>query len=407
MDKLKKYARLLIETGLNIAPKQRVLISSPVDCAPFARMCADCAYDAGAAEVTMLWRDDYLTRQKYLRGADEIFDECPEWFSLLYNSSAQKGVSFLSISANDPESLKGVDPERLKRTQRANGEAIAPFRKLQASNGFAWCIGALPVPSWAKKVFPDCGEQEAMDKLLDAILTAVRITDDNDPVKAWEEHLDNLTAKRAVLNGHNFKSLHYKNSLGTDLVVELPERHVWQGGGDRGVDGRMFIANMPTEETFTLPHKNGVNGVVCSSMPLVLNGNIVNKFKLTFESGKCVDACAEQGEEFLKAALALDEGASRLGEVALVQYDSPISNSGILFYNTLFDENASCHFALGSAYPCFEDAENMSEEQLAAAGANESITHIDFMVGTSDLSIVGTTHDGREIPVFINGNFAF
>jgi aminopeptidase len=227
-------------------------------------------------------------------------------------------------------------------------------------------------------------------------------------VAAWEDHKARLKTSMDFLNARNFKYLHYKNSIGTDLMIELPENHIWLGGSDFTPEGHEFIANMPTEEVFTLPKKDGVNGTVVSSMPLNFNGNLIENFSFTFKDGRIVDFKAEKGSEVLKSIIDNDEGAHYLGEVALVPYDSPISQLGILFYNTLFDENASCHLAIGNAYPvCLKNGENMKEDELKNAGSNVSIAHVDFMIGTRDLSITGVTSSGEEIPVFINGNFAF
>ena len=245
-----------------------------------------------------------------------------------------------------------------------------------------------------------------MERLWDAILSAVRITGDGRAVEKWQEHIATLGHRLEKMNAFNFKSLHYTNSLGTDLTVELPEGHVWEAGNDVTLSGQAFIANIPTEELFTAPLKTGVNGVVYSSMPLVHSGNIIDGFRFTVKEGKIVEAHAKQGEETIRGAIAVDEGASYFGEVALVPYDSPISNQKILFYNTLFDENASCHIAFGEAYPCLKDGHGMSKDELKKRGLNDSITHVDFMIGTADLAITGVTYDGKEIPVFIDGNFA-
>ena len=248
---------------------------------------------------------------------------------------------------------------------------------------------------------------EAMERLWEAIFKTVRIQGDGSAVYAWRRHLETLARRKDLLNRYHFKYLHYTNSLGTDLTIQLPEDHLWAAGNSVMKNGVEFVANMPTEEIFTAPLKTGINGVVYAAMPLVNDGNIIDKFHFVIRDGKIVEAHAEKGEEFLKAAISVDEGASYFGEVALVPYDSPISNQKILFYNTLFDENASCHLAFGEAYPeCIEGGESMTREEVQAHGLNYSMTHVDFMVGTADLSIVGTTHDGREVPVFVNGNFA-
>ncbi|MDO4812068.1 MAG: aminopeptidase [Eubacteriales bacterium] len=406
-QKLREYAKLLIEVGLSVRKGQTLVIACPVECAYFARMCASAAYDAGAREVVMNWKDDDLSREKYLRASDEVFDTVPEWQKHFYNDYAVSDMAYLAISATDPETLKGVDPDRMTRAQRASAAAIDVFQRQQMQNGFPWCIASIPIPSWAKKVFPELSGDDAMAKLWDAIFQTVRISGDGKAVERWQEHLATLEKRKDVLNQLHFKSLHYSNSLGTDLTIELPETHLWSTGGSVSTKGQPFIANMPTEEIFTAPLKTGINGVVYAAMPLVDNGNIIDGFHFVMKDGKIMEAHAEKGEEFLKAAISVDEGASYFGEVALVPYDSPISNQKILFYNTLFDENASCHIAFGEAYPeCIENGAQMEREELQEKGLNYSITHVDFMVGTADLSIVGTTHDGREVPVFVNGNFA-
>lgn len=405
-EKLQEYAQLLVRVGLNIQQGQTLVISSPVECAYFARLCAAEAYAAGCKEVVMNWHDDALGRMKYLYADDAVFDDVPLWRRHFFNDYAQEGAAYLAISASDPENLKGVDGSRIIRAQQASGKALKEFDRLQMCGGFPWCIASIPIPSWAKTVFPGDGEERAMERLWDAIFRAVRISGDGKAVEKWQAHLKTLHARMEKLNALKFKSLHYTNALGTDLTVELPEGHIWEAGNDVTLSGQEYIANIPTEELFTSPLKTGVNGVVYASLPLVHDGNIIDGFRFVVKGGKIVEARARQGEETLRAAISVDEGAGYFGEVALVPYDSPISNQKILFYNTLFDENAACHIALGEAYPCLEGGQQMTKDELKARGLNDSITHVDFMVGTPDLRIVGTTHDGREIPVFENGNFA-
>ena len=405
-EKLREYARLLVQVGLNPYPGQRMVISSPVECAHFARLCAQEAYNAGCKEVVMNWTDDAMTRMKYLQAAGEVFDAVPLWRRHFFNDHAREGAAYLAISATDPENLKGVDTQRIVRAQQASGKALKEFDRLQMCGGFPWCIASIPIPSWAARVFPDKGEAEAVSALWDAIFRAVRVTGDGRAVERWQEHLETLERRLEKLNALGLKSLHYTNSLGTDLTVELPEGHIWESGGDRTLAGRPYIANIPTEEIFTSPLKTGVNGVVYASLPLAHDGCVIEGFHFVVKEGKIVEAHARKGEEALRAAISVDEGAGYFGEVALVPYDSPISNQKILFYNTLFDENAACHIAFGEAYPCLKGCQQMSKEELKERGLNDSITHVDFMIGTKDLSIVGTTHDGREIPVFVDGNFA-
>ena len=404
-EKLREYARLLVEIGVNIQKGQNLVLSAPVECASFARMCAAAAYAAGCREVIMSWGDDFLAREKYLHAADEVFDTVPRWRQSFFNDYAEEGAAYLAISASDPENLKGVDGDRIIRAQKASGEALKPFYRLQMANGFPWCIASIPIPSWAEKVFPGC--PNAVDRLWEAIFAAVRITGDGKAVDRWHDHLAMLERRKNALNRLRLTSLHYHNSLGTDLTIRLPERHLWASGGGVARSGQPFIANIPTEEIFTAPLKTGVDGVVYASLPLCHDGNVIDGFHFVVREGRIVEARAKIGEETLLAAISVDEGASYFGEVALVPYDSPISNQGILFYNTLFDENASCHLAFGEAYnECLEGGEAMDKEDLKALGLNDSLTHVDFMVGTADLSITGRTAGGREIPVFRDGNFA-
>jgi len=274
------------------------------------------------------------------------------------------------------------------------------------SNKNTWCVVSIPTAAWSKKVFPHLSVEDSIEKLWNVIFKTVRVDTEN-PIVSWEEHKANLKRRMDILNSLALKSLHYQNSLGTDLNIELPENHIWLGGSEFTPEGIEFIANMPTEEVFTLPKKTGVNGKVVSSMPLNYNGNLIENFSMTFKAGKIVDFGAEKGYETLKAIIETDEGSHFLGEVALVPYDSPISNSKILFYNTLFDENASCHLALGKAYPvCMKNSEKITHDEFSVLGINESLVHVDFMIGTSDLKILGMTSDGKEIPIFRNGNFA-
>ena len=380
-EKLREYAKLLIEVGLNVQKGQTLVISCPVDCAFFARLCASAAYDVGCREVVMRWSDDYLSRERFLRADDSVFDSLPLGQKEFLNGYAAEGAAYLSISARDPEVLRGVDPDRITRANRCDDE-VSAFYDAMMANVNPWCVASVPIPSWAKKVFPELPEQEAMDKLWDAIFTSVRISGKGDAVARWHEHVALLKSRIAKLNDLHFTSLYYQNSLGTSLNIKLPETHVWAGGDNTSRAGFPFVANMPTEEVFTAPLRDGIDGVVYAALPLVHNGNIIENFHFVIKDGKIVEAHAEKGEDILKAAIAEDEGASYFGEVALVPYDSPISNQKILFYNTLFDENAACHLAFGEAYPeCVKGGEAMSKEELKAAGLNDSNTHVDFMVG--------------------------
>ena len=404
--KLRKYAELLVKTGINLKKDQILVVRSPIECAEFAREIVDIGFEAGAKDVVINWSDEVYSRIRYLKGPEALFETFPSWQKEFYLSYVRQDAAFLTISASDPENFKDVDPVRIQKFSRAFSAEVSEYRDRLMNNENVWCVASVPTPAWAKKVFPDVTEAEAMEKLWEAIYEAVRVNEP-DPVASWNAHKLNLKRQMDLLNELNFKSLHYTNSLGTDLVIELPEGHLWLGGSDLTPDGHEFIANMPTEEVFTAPKRDGVNGRVVSSMPLNFNGSLIDGFELTFKDGKVVDYSAKIGYEQLKRLLETDEGASYLGEVALVQYDSPISNMGILFYNTLFDENASCHLALGKAYPVsIKGGDQMDQATLLANGINDSITHEDFMVGTKDLSIVGVKANGEKVQVFKDGNFA-
>ena len=406
--KLNEYARLLVEVGLNVQPGQTPSIESSVEYAPFTRMCVSACYDCGARNVVVNYSDDAITRESFLRADAAVFREYPSYLKARFDWLLEQGSPRLSIVGSDPELLKGVDPDRIQARRKASGPPTRPYFDALTANKFQWCVGSYPTQAWAEKVFPDKKGEAAMDALWEAIFSVCRITGDGKGVERWKEHVA-ATARRAkLLNDYNFASLHYANSLGTDLTIRLPENHVWAGGSDFTPAGTEFVANIPTEEIFTAPRRDGVNGRVYAAMPLALDGNLVKDFYLDFKGGRIVNVHAGQGGEFLTRAIDTDEGSHYLGEVALVPYDSPIRNTGLLFYETLFDENASCHLAFGEAYPsCVKGGEDMDEETQKAAGLNRSDTHVDFMVGTRDLSITGATHDGKEIPVFVEGNFAF
>lgn len=404
-----QYAELVINVGVNVQKGQPVVINCPVDRADFARLLTKAAYKNGAKEVIVDWRDDFCSRESWLCAADEVFNGMHSWESEKLNTLAKEGAAYISIAASDPENLKGVDPERMSRYFTAANKELETFQKLEMTNGFPWCVVSVPVVSWATKVFPGIPEDEAMEKLWEAIFKMVRISENGNAVEAWKEHSKNLRHRCEVLNTMDLKEVHYKNALGTDLRVELPENCSWLGGSETCKSGVEFVANMPTEEVFSAPKRTGVNGVLYASRPLVLKGNVVEDIRFEFKDGKIISAKASKGEDVLIKTLDEDENNRYLGEIALVPYASPISESKITFFNTLFDENASCHFAFGEAYASsVKNGENMTEEELLDAGINaKAIDHVDFMVGTPDLSIEGITRSGEKVTVFENGNFVF
>jgi len=402
-----KYARLIVKTGINIQPDQILVITSPIECASFARLAAQAAYQEGARDVVMNWNDELFSRLRFLHAPEAVFETFPQWQKDFYLFYMQQGAAFLTIDASDPEILRGVNQDRVAKAQRVRNFALQTFRESLMCNRNAWSVVSIPTESWANKVFPGLPDGKAVEKLWAAILQAVRV-DADDPVAAWESHKKVLKERLDFLNSHKFQFLHFKNSHGTDLHVELPEQHIWLGGSEHTSSGVEFIANMPTEEVFTLPKKTGVNGTVTSSRPLSYNGNLIEKISFKFDNGKIIKVDAGKDTEIIKRLIETDAGASFLGEIALVPQKSPISESGIVFLNTLFDENASCHLALGKAYPvCIQGSEDMGKEELDPIGVNDSLVHVDFMIGSEDMEIMGTTASGREIPVFAKGNFVF
>ncbi|MEW9668649.1 aminopeptidase [Ammoniphilus sp. 3BR4] len=402
---LDRYAQLAVKVGVNIQPGQTLVITAPLASVDFVRKITRKAYESGAKNVHTEWTDDELTRIKYDLAPQEAFQEYPQWRAKGFEEMAANNAAFLSIVASNPDLLKGVDPERITAANKATGEAMAKFRSYAMSDKVSWTVIAVPSPAWAAKVFPDLPEQEQMEALWQAIFETTRVTQE-DPVKAWQDHNDLLNQKAEYLNNRRYRFLHYE-APGTKLSLELPAGHIWVGAGSLNEKGTPFMANMPTEEVFTTPLKQGVNGTVRSTKPLSYSGNLIENFSLTFEKGRIVDFSAEKGYEVLKRLVETDEGSHYLGEVALVPHESPISRTNLIFYNTLFDENASNHLAIGNSYAfCLEGGKNMSKEELEAQGLNSSITHVDFMVGSDQMNIDGETADGTREPIFRNGNWA-
>lgn len=405
-DFLQKYAELIVKMGVNIQANQILVLRAPIESAEFVRMITEIAYKNGARDVIVKWADELSTKIRFQNADNEVFDEFPEYEKDFYLTLVRKGAAFLSISASDPDLMKDVETSKIVRTQKAANSQLTEYIDRLMNNVNVWCVASIPTAGWAKKVFPDVSPAEAIEKLWEAIFKAVR-ADREDPVVAWENHDEKLKDYKKLLNDYNFDKLIIKNELGTNVEVELPEGHIWYGGSDDSSEGTRFFPNMPTEEIFSMPKKTGVNGKVVSALPLNLHGSLVEDFTLTFKDGRIVEFDAKEGYEQLKALIETDEGSHYLGEVALVPYDSPISNSKILFFNTLFDENASCHLAIGKAYPiCIENGDKLTKEEMQEKGVNDSLTHVDFMFGTSDLTIDGVTKDGKVVQVFKNGNYA-
>jgi len=406
-ESLEKYAELAVKVGVNVQQGQTLVVNTSIEAAEFVRLVVKKAYEAGAKNVVVNWSDDAVSRIKYDLAPDESFTEYPKWRAQETIELAENGAAFMGIVSASPDQLKGVKSERIANFQKAAGKALEKYRQYTQSDKVSWTVIAAPSKAWAQKVFPQAPTAEESVKLLwDAIFKATRV-DSEDPVQAWKDHDKKLHKIVDYLNEKRYKKLHY-TAPGTDLTVGLPEGHLWVGAGSINEKGHEFMANMPTEEVFTVPQKDAVDGYVSSTKPLSYGGNIIDEFTITFENGRIVDVKAKEGEEILKQLVETDEGSHYLGEMALVPHNSPISESNILFFNTLFDENASNHFAIGSAYAfCVEGGKKMSREELEKHGLNQSITHVDFMVGSAKMNIDGIKEDGSTEPIFRNGDWAF
>ncbi|WP_079477879.1 aminopeptidase [Halobacillus salinus] len=402
---LEKYAELALVKGVNIQKGQGLIINAPIEAADLVRTISAKAYGKGAKNVHVEWGDEVLSFLKMKNAPESVLENFPKWKAEGLEEMVEDGYSLLTVYGPNPDLLKDVDSERIAKATKANGEALKKYREYLMNDKTTWSIVAYPQQVWAQKVFPEASAEEAQAKLWDQIASITRI-DQEDPLKAWDEHNETLRQAREYLNQKQYKKLHYK-APGTDLSIELVQNHIWHGGSTTSQQGTEFNPNMPTEEVFTMPHKYGVQGKVTSTKPLAYGGNLIENFTLTFENGKVVDYSAEAGEETLKHLLESDDGAKRLGEVALVPNESPISQSGNIFFNTLYDENASCHLALGKAYPTnIEGGSSLSEDQMDTQGVNDSLVHEDFMMGSAELDIDGETTDGEFEPIFRKGSWA-
>ena len=408
MTLLKKYADLAVKTGINVQKGQTLMINVAAEHYEFARLLTQSAYEAGAGKVVIKWSDDHITKMGYQNRSLESLTTIPSWLIEEYDDLMEENFARLSIYAPSPGLMADVDGDKIAAASKATGEAMKKLRAYSMSNQGQWSIVALPSKEWVAVIYPDLDPQEGYDKLLEAILFACRINEEDDPVALWADHNAKLANQNKVLNDYNFESFHFSNKLGTDIRVGLVKDHVWAGGAEHSAKGVLFNPNIPTEESFTMPDKNRVEGKVYSTKPLNYHGKLIDELWLKFKDGKVIDFDAKQEKETLENLLNTDEGSRRIGEIALISHDSPISNLDILFYNTLFDENASCHMALGAAYPMnIKNGTNMDRETLNSLGSNDSLNHEDFMFGSEDMSIVGKTYDGQEIVIFKDGNFVF
>lgn len=404
-ESLEKYAQLIVEVGVNVQDSHTVVLQINVDQAPLARLITKKAYELGAAEVIVQWTDDVVQREFLTHASEDRLTVVPQHKIDQTDDWITKGASRISVVSSDPGSLADVDSERVATYQLASGKAMHKLRVATQANKVSWTVVAAAGTEWAKKVFPELSDSDAQDALWNQIFKTTRIYTD-DPVAAWKKHDETLQTKADELNQEQFDSLHY-TAPGTDLIIGLPHHHLWEGAGSFNARGEKFMANMPTEEVFTAPDNRRINGYISSTKPLSYAGTIISGMKFTFKDGKVTDFSAEQGEEVLAKLLDTDKGVKSLGEVALVPDPSPISQSGITFFNTLFDENASNHLALGSAYAFnLQGGTEMSEEELIEAGLNRSQAHVDFMVGSNQMNIDGVRLDGTTVPIFRNGDWA-
>lgn len=401
---LEEYARLLVYSGLNVKKGQVVVVRGPVEAVSLIRKVVKKAYEAGASNVLVKYNDEIVSHERYKYAPDSVFENVYAHDASFLNDTAAQKACYLTLVGDDPDLMSDIDPKRVSTYSKNFRTQTKYWRKQLDFMECQWCIGAVATPAWAKKVYPDYSEKEAIEKLWHSIFEMTRVYGDS--VENWGNHKKSFEKKVKLLNDMKVKSFHYTNSLGTDLVVEMPKDYVFAGGGSLLNDGTYYFPNMPTEEVFSCPKRNGVNGKLVASLPLCHNGAMIEDFYFEFKEGKVVNFDAKKGKEVLQSILDTDEGSMYLGEIAFVPYGSPISLLHTIFYETLIDENASCHFALGTSYAeCIEGGLEMSEEELLAHDANQSFTHVDFMVGTTDLSIVATCEDGSEIPVFENGKY--
>jgi aminopeptidase len=410
-QRLRAYAELTVRVGLNLQPHQRLLIIGPlanggasIEAAPLVRHITAAAYAAGAQLVETLWGDEALLAARFANAPRDSFDEFSAWLPRALAEHVENGHAVLSIYANDPDQLKDAPPELVAAVQQATARAVRPFREYISRNQTNWSVVAAAASSWAARVFPDVEPSQQVARLWDAIARLCRL-DRPDPIAAWETHLRELATRTEHLNRKQYSALRY-NGPGTDLTIGLPGGHVWVGGSSLNAARIRFAPNLPTEEVFTMPHKDRVDGVVRSSKPLSYGGNLIEGFSLRFEGGRVVEVHADRGESVLRTLIAMDAGAACLGELALVPHSSPISQTGRLFYNTLFDENAASHIALGAAYKfTFRGGEALTDEEFEAVGGNRSAAHVDFMIGSGELDVSGVLPDGTVEPVMRKGEW--
>lgn len=404
-SKLEKYADLIVQLGVNPDKGQEVLVISGLDQADFTRLVVKKLYEKGAGRVVVSWEDMPLAKLDQIYRSEESLSSLAEWELAKWKWRADALPALLWLDSDDPDGMEGIDEGKRARSQAARYPLIKPFREAM-ENRHQWCIAGVPGTAWAKKVFPGIPEEEAVEKLWLAILQASRAL--GDPIANWQEHNKQVHERAAKLNAFGFTALEYKSANGTNLRVGLIKEGIFAGGSETDLSGRVFNPNIPSEEIFTSPRKGEAEGLVVSTKPLSWQGSLIENFSIRFEKGKAVEVHAQKGQEALKKMISMDETAGYLGECALIDQRSPISDMGILFYNTLYDENASCHLALGRGFDvCVREYEKYTREELKEMGINDSMIHVDFMIGADDLDIDGITSDGQKIPVFRKGSWVF
>ncbi len=402
---LRRYAKLLAKTGINVKKGQWVMVTAELDQPEFVEMVVEELYRAGAGKVTVEWAHQPLQKLHYKYAKEDVLKKIEKWEIEKLELRKKELPAMLYLESEDPDGLSGVDQEKFTSVRMARTKVIKPYRDAM-ENKYQWCIAAVPGKTWAKKVFPGLMVNTAVEKLWDAILVASR-ADGSDPVREWARHNDELAQRCDKLNRLKLVSLEYRSGNGTDLKVGLIEGSSFKGGGEETIGGAYFNPNIPSEEIFISPKAGSAEGIVYSTKPLSYQGELIENFSVRFEGGKAVEVKAEKNCHLLEKMIAMDEGAAMLGECALIAYDSPINNAGILFYNTLFDENASCHLALGRGFnECLNGFETMSPEEIKAKGINDSMIHVDFMIGSADLDVVGVTKNGERVQIFKAGNWA-
>ena len=402
-QRLGRYGELAVRVGVNLQPGQRLVIRSPVEAASLTRRIAEQAYKVGASFVDVTWRDDHVLLARYLHSDEDNLDAYSDWRADSAMEGAERGDALISVVAEDPALFADVDPARIARVLKVGREHLMPFTRLTMAHAFRWCVVSSAVPAWAARVFP--GDTDtAEERLWDEIFKMVRV-DQPGHIEAFERHIDVLAERRKYLTEASFRELHFRGP-GTDLTVGLPEGHLWCGGAVFASDGVRSVPNLPTEEVFTSPHRERVNGILRARRPLAYNGQLIEDIELTFKGGKIINAKASRGDEALNKIIDTDDGARRLGEVALVPCSSPIHRSGLLFYNTLFDENAASHLALGSSYrTTIEGGRSMTDEEATRAGLNSSLQHVDFMIGSPEMDLCGISKNGSREPLMRSGEW--